>query len=362
MPFYPRSPGVRIKFVQEFLGYTGSDSHLRAVLNDVQLAEGKELDRGKRVYTPAQIRNARWRLMKLKAEPRRKNKSLPRVIVARMTKGGVGKTAISANVAATLSMMGLRVLLIDADPQASATIMLGVDWTTEPITHLGDLLHSVEARRKAQIEDAVREIYTGGMLDLIPSNITLANVDSWLVTITNRERIFHRLLADNAEFFSKYDAIVVDSAPGASLLANSLMYVSGLMQEPLLTVAWLDGQSIKAMDVLAADVAKFNDSFRDGANEKGFDLRVHIVANGYHSNYNTSKDAIAILKQQYESILDDNIVPYSSAFMRQVDLRDVEKTAPVIEREPNSTSARAIIDLTKSLIRLYDIDFGGEKL
>jgi len=41
--------------------------------------------------------------------------------------------------------------------------------------------------------------------------------------------------------------------------------------------------------------------------------------------------------------------------MRQVELYKEEQSGPAIEREPNSTAARAIIDLTKSLVKEYDI-------
>jgi len=265
----------------------------------------------------------------------------------RMSKGGVGKTVICGNVAATLAMFGHRVLMIDGDPQASLTGLFGINWANENIKHIGELMYGFHRKEPIDVEAAIRPLYNNHMLDLIASDITLANTDTWLMGSTNREFLFKKFLDANVDIFGRYDVIVVDSAPSTNLLTNAFMCAS----QKILAVVWLDGQSLKAMQVLASNVAELNSAF----SERGFHLDVHIVANGYHPSYSSCKDALTTLASNYSDQLSDIVIPHASSFMRQVELYKEEQSGPAIEREPNSTAARAIIDLTKSLVKEYDI-------
>jgi len=262
-------------------------------------------------------------------------------------KGGVGKTVICGNVAATLAMFGHRVLMIDGDPQASLTGLFGINWANENISHIGELMYGFHRKESIDLEAAIRPLYNHHMLDLIASDITLANADTWLMGTTNREFLFKKFLEAHVDVFGRYDAIVIDSAPSTNLLTNAFMCAS----QKILAVVWLDGQSLKAMQVLASNVAELNSAF----SERGFHLDVHIVANGYHPSYSSCKDALTTLASTYPDQLSDIVIPHASSFMRQVELYKEEQSGPAIEREPNSTAARAVIDLTKSLTKEYDI-------
>jgi chromosome partitioning protein len=70
-------------------------------------------------------------------------------------------------------------------------------------------------------------------------------------------------------------------------------------------------------------------------------------------------NALSKLAAEYPTQLNDTVIPHSVSFMRQMDLFDPANSGPVLEREPNSVSARAIIDIAKSLVRLYDIKLGN---
>jgi chromosome partitioning protein len=53
--------------------------------------------------------------------------------------------------------------------------------------------------------------------------------------------------------------------------------------------------------------------------------------------------------------MNDTIVRDFVGFLRETDLDDITKSAPVLEKEPNSVGARDIIDVTKSLAKLYNV-------
>jgi len=120
-------------------------------------------------YMPSDIRAARYRAAGV--EPPTTGQlplvsKLPPVIVTRMTKGGVGKTSISVNVAAAMAMMGYRVLVIDADPQASASNLLGIDTAVydTDILHIGHFLKKATKAPDADLPGAIKHIYDGGFL------------------------------------------------------------------------------------------------------------------------------------------------------------------------------------------------------
>ena len=334
---------IKLKMALDFCRYSGSADSFRALLPGVKKAVGDKHN----VYTPRDIRNARLTLMGADDATKRPP-SLPPIIYVKMSRGGVGKTTISANVAATIASMGYRALLIDGDAQATLTSLMGIDWAREDIVHLGELLGANESGTPIDWSTSVRTIYDG-MLDLIASDISLANVEPWLSSIPNKEGAVARLFEDNLGFFSQYDVIVIDSAPGTTQLSNALMYAA----RRVLAVVKPDGSTLKAMEVLTHNVKELNRAFRD------LKITVRIVANAYDARIGTCKLALDTLREAYQGHIDPNVIPSYASFVRQVDLFDDARSGPILEREPNSPAAKAIIDLTRSLIGYYDIQLAG---
>lgn len=341
-----RNFGIKSKLAKEFLGFSGSSHEFRNLFSNIDKPESKYHNS----YSAFDIRQGKLKLLGIDCSVENE-RQLPPIINCRMAKGGTGKTTICAGIASTLSMFGYKVLLIDGDPQASLTGLFGIDWATENITHIGDMMLKHLRKEVYQINDAIRPLYAEHMLDLIASDISLSNSDSWLMGITNREFVFKKFLESNVEFFSQYDVIMIDSAPSTNLLTNTFMCAC----EKILAVVWLDGQSLKAMQVLVSNVNELNEAFHS----YGFHLDVHIVANGYHPSYASCKDAMTTLVSNYADNLNDIVIPHAASFMRQVQLFNEENNGPVLETEPNSIAARSIIDLSKSLIKEFGIKLAG---
>lgn len=341
-----RDFGVKAKLAQDFVGYIGTPASFRQIFLTEKSGPSERYQH--RIYRPEEIREQRLKLLGYAANTARP-KELPPIINCRMTKGGTGKTTIAANIATALSARGHRVLMIDGDPQASLTSLFGIDWSVEDITHIGELMLRNYKNRAVNIREAVRPIFGAGMLDLIASDITLAAADSWLLGATGREKMLKRLFDAELAFFSQYDAIILDSPPGLTPLANTLMVPC----KTILAITELDGYSMKAMHVLDLNVREINSAFDD------VDIDVLVVANKYHHGMKSRELALQQLGLAYGDKIYEYPLPESESFKKQMSASSPDKCGTVLEREPNSVAAKEIIKLTTWLVRFFDIKIAG---
>lgn len=123
-------------------------------------------------------------------------------------KGGVGKTTTTVNVAAALAKIGHRVLILDLDPQAHATLHLGVD-TDEHLGTIYDLLSDPQLDPRAVITKARPN------LDIIASETDLAAIEGELASHTDRNSRINRVLES---VLGTYDYILFDCPPSLGLL------------------------------------------------------------------------------------------------------------------------------------------------
>ena len=133
---------------------------------------------------------------------------MTRVLAVTNQKGGVGKTTTSVNLAAGLSQSGMRVLLVDLDPQGNATMGSGVDKRALKASTYQMLLGLATA-------DSVRQKSESGGYDLIPANRDLAGAEVELVALEHRES---RLKGALASIASQYDFILLDCPPALNML------------------------------------------------------------------------------------------------------------------------------------------------
>jgi chromosome partitioning protein len=138
-----------------------------------------------------------------------------RVVTIANQKGGVGKTTTAVNIAAAMALHGLRVLVIDLDPQGNASTALGIDHHAE-IPSVYDLL--VEGKAVADVALPVVEI---DGLSCVPATIDLAGAEIELVSLVARESRLKRALAD---VDPDVDYVLIDCPPSLGLLTvNALV-------------------------------------------------------------------------------------------------------------------------------------------
>ena len=145
---------------------------------------------------------------------------MTKILAITNQKGGVGKTTTSVNLAASLAASGRRVLLVDLDPQANATMGSGINKQTIKVTIYHVLL------KQAQLQHA-RVASVQGKYDLIPANRDLAGAEVEMVDFEQRET---RLKTALEKVEQEYDYILIDCPPALNLLTlNGLCAAHAVM-------------------------------------------------------------------------------------------------------------------------------------
>jgi chromosome partitioning protein len=137
-------------------------------------------------------------------------------------KGGVGKTTTAINLGAELASRGIRVLLVDLDPQANATAGLGLRSADNPT------VYDVIIDETPLAEVIIPTVQPG--LDLAPSGPDLAGAEVELVPAMAREQ---RLKTALAAINGRYDCVLVDCAPSLGLLTINALTAAGAVLVPV---------------------------------------------------------------------------------------------------------------------------------
>ena len=141
------------------------------------------------------------------------------VIAITNQKGGVGKTTTTVNLGVGLAHAGHRVLLIDADPQGSLTVSLGIR-TPDALevslaTVMGAVIDDEPMERDAGI------LHHEESVDLLPSNIELSGMETGLFNIMSREYVLRNYI-DTVR--RNYDYILIDCMPSLGMMTiNALV-------------------------------------------------------------------------------------------------------------------------------------------
>ena len=144
-----------------------------------------------------------------------------KVIAIANQKGGVGKTTTAINLAASLSVLEKKVLIIDADPQANTTSGLNFAPDNDQQRTLYEVMIG-----SIDISDALIQTEIAN-LHMIPSHINLVGAEIEMLEAENREMLLKKALAPIRD---NYDYIIIDCSPSLGLITvNTLTAADSVM-------------------------------------------------------------------------------------------------------------------------------------
>jgi chromosome partitioning protein len=248
-----------------------------------------------------------------------------RVLAVANQKGGVGKTTTAVNVSAYLAL-GVRVLLVDLDPQANATSSLGLDPNGVELSTYDALIGH------AALGDAI--ISSGrAHLDIAPANRALAGAQVELVELDDRERRLARALDPVTPH---YDVILVDTPPSLGILTlNALVAADRLLAPVQCEYLALEGVA-QLMETIELVRATLNPRLELlGMLMTMFDPRTRL-----------SPQVVEEVRRHFPEQTFQTVIP------RSVRLSEAPSYGkPVLEYEPTSRGASAYAELAQELIQ-----------
>jgi chromosome partitioning protein len=239
-------------------------------------------------------------------------------------KGGVGKTTTVINLGTYLALGGLRVLIVDVDPQGNATSGLGIDRSSLEGTLYDALTDSIP------VTDVTIPTGVDG-LSLVPSSISMAGAEVELAASDRRER---RLAGILAGITDDYDYILLDCPPSLGLLTVNALTAADTVLIPL----QCEFYALEGLTQLIATVNLVRDNLNPDLEIKGVVL---TMADG---RTNLSADVSAEARRHLGSVVFDTVVP------RNVRLSEAPSFGlPIALYRPDSKGAEAYAALAVEL-------------
>ena len=255
-----------------------------------------------------------------------------KIIAIANQKGGVGKTTTAVNLGCALAEEGLRILIIDLDPQGNATSSFGLqelegESLYEPLLGTSGIADKILPTRVERV------FIVPADLDLAGAEVEIARLDNHLTRLSDT---LAPLRADNT-----FDFVLLDCPPSLGILMTNALAAA----DELLTPIQCEFFALEGLVKIVRIIEQVRDS---GANDR---LEIGgIVMTMFDSRTNLSTQVVADVRAHFGERVYETVIP------RTVRLSEAPSFGKsVLEHDPNGTGARAYRALAKEFIQRHSM-------
>ena len=253
----------------------------------------------------------------------------PKIIAIANQKGGVGKTTTTINLGAALTEQGMKVLIVDLDPQGNASTGLGIEPDDRQFTTYELLLEDIDLAVVIQKTEIER-------LSLIPATVDLSSADIELYSNEKRSFLLHDALRQTAIDRYGYDYILIDCPPSLNLLTVNAMVAAHSVLVPLQSEFF----ALEGLSQLMLTVREVRQSANPGLRIEG------VVLTMYDARNNLSQQVEADARANLGDLVFECVIP------RNVRVSEAPSYAmPVLSYDSASKGAAAYRALAAELLR-----------